>query len=297
MKKRKRNVHYVNNRDFLAAIIEYKKQVKEAEENGTDKPRVPKYIGECFIKIANHLSYKPNFVNYCVDELTLVFTKDGWKPYDQVHVNDAVCSYDYNTQELKWSPVKDLYINQNYDGKVYQLTNDKIDLFATQGHKIPTTDGLIAVEKLKNKHKIIIRGGNNICSYKDLKVEVKNYQGLVWCISTEYGSFLSKRNNKICLTGNSYKDEMISDGIENCIQCVLNFDPEKSQNPFAYFTQIITYAFIRRITKEKKQTDIKEKIIERTGFDQVFSDDRSDHENYSEYNSIKDDIYSKNRYF
>ena len=55
---------------------------------------------------------------------------------------------------------------------------------------------------------------------------------------------------------------MVSDGIENCLQYIHNFDPEKSKNPFAYFTQIIYYAFLRRIQKEKKQTHIKNKIIE-----------------------------------
>ena len=49
-----------------------------------------------------------------------------------------------------------------------------------------------------------------------------------------------------------FKEDMISDGIENCIQYIHNFDPEKSKNPFAYFTQIIYYAFLRRIEKEKK---------------------------------------------
>ena len=54
-------------------------------------------------------------------------------------------------------------------------------------------------------------------------------------------------------SGYMFKDEMISDGIENAVDAVLKFNPEKSQNPFAYFTQIIWYAFIRRIEKEKKQ--------------------------------------------
>lgn len=57
--------------------------------------------------------------------------------------------------------------------------------------------------------------------------------------------------------GYSYRDEMISDGIENCITYLNNFNPERTNNPFAYFTQIITYAFIRRIQKEKKQQYIK----------------------------------------
>lgn len=60
----------------------------------------------------------------------------------------------------------------------------------------------------------------------------------------------------------SYRDEMISDGIENCISYFDNFDPEKSTNPFAYFTQIIYFAFLRRIQKEKKQTYIKHKTTE-----------------------------------
>lgn len=58
-------------------------------------------------------------------------------------------------------------------------------------------------------------------------------------------------------SGYSYKEDMISDGIENCLQYIHNFNPEKSQNPFAYFTQIIWYAFLRRIAKEKKQMYIR----------------------------------------
>ena len=121
--------HYVNNADFLAAIAEYKRQVKEAEDKGLPKPIVSNYIGECILKIANHLSYKPNFINY------------------------------------------------------------------------------------------------------------------------------------------SYRDDMILDGIENCIQYIDNFDPSKSNNPFAYFTQIIYYAFLRRIAKEKKQAYIKGKLIQDMPFE------------------------------
>ena len=155
---RKQSEHYVNNKDFLDAIIEYKKSIAAAEEQGLPKPRITNYLGECFLKIATHLSYKPNFVNYI------------------------------------------------------------------------------------------------------------------------------------------FKDDMISDGIENCIQYIHNFNPEKSTNPFAYFTQIIHYAFLRRIQKEKKQLDIKNKILEKTGYDQVFVNDNTvDGSNYSDYNSIKDAVYSKLR--
>ena len=70
---------------------------------------------------------------------------------------------------------------------------------------------------------------------------------------------LSYRPNFINYT---YREEMVGDGIENCIRYAKNFNPEKSKNPFAYFTQIIYYAFLRRIAKEKKQTTIKEKIVQ-----------------------------------
>lgn len=65
----------------------------------------------------------------------------------------------------------------------------------------------------------------------------------------------------------TFREEMVSDAIENCILYLDNFNPEKSKNPFAYFTQICYYAFIRRISKESKQTEIKKKIIERMGTD------------------------------
>ena len=106
---KKKSEHYVNNKQLLEALIVYRAKVQDAKEKGLDKPRITNYLGECFLKIATHLSYKPNFVNYM------------------------------------------------------------------------------------------------------------------------------------------FRDDMISDGIENCVQYIHNFDPDKSRNPFAYFTQIIHYAFLRRI--------------------------------------------------
>ena len=145
----KKKQHYVNNQEFLAALIKYKDKVAIAEARGLPKPRVDNYIGGCFLKIATHLSYRPNFINYM------------------------------------------------------------------------------------------------------------------------------------------YKDDMVCDGIENCIQYIDNFDPSKSKNPFAYFTQIVYYAFLRRIAKEKRQMDIKEKILEKSGYDEVFS---VDGDGGSEYNQIKSRI-------
>tara|TARA_B100000900_G_scaffold401424_1_gene406093 strand:+ start:149 stop:625 length:477 start_codon:yes stop_codon:yes gene_type:complete len=156
---RKKSEHYVNNKELLEALIVYREKKAIAEEKGLPKPRISNYLGECFLKIATHLSYKPNFVNYM------------------------------------------------------------------------------------------------------------------------------------------FRDDMISDGIENCVQYIHNFDPEKSRNPFAYFTQIIHYAFLRRIQKEKKQLDIKTKIIEKSGYDEVMNvDDNSLAGSSSEYNTIKDNIiYKSNR--
>lgn len=72
------------------------------------------------------------------------------------------------------------------------------------------------------------------------------------------------------------KEDMISDGIENCVSYINNFDPEKSSNPFAYFTQIIYYAFLRRIQKEKKQLYIKHKMLERSMIMNTLADNDED---------------------
>ena len=70
---------------------------------------------------------------------------------------------------------------------------------------------------------------------------------------------LSSKHN---FSGYTYKEEMVSDALENCVVAVHSFNPEKSSNPFAYFTQIIWFAFLRRIEKEKKQTYVKYKSLE-----------------------------------
>ena len=117
-------VHYVDNAVFLEAMIEYKKQYYISKNNDEELPIISEYLGSVFLKIAQRLSFRPNFINY------------------------------------------------------------------------------------------------------------------------------------------AFKDDMISDGIENCLHYIHNFNPEKSTNPFAYFTQIIYYAFIRRIQKEKKQLYIKFKSMQ-----------------------------------
>ena len=91
-----------------------------------------------------------------------------------------------------------------------------------------------------------------------------------------------------------YKEDMVSDGIENCVQYINNFDPNKSKNPFAYFTQIVYFAFLRRIAKEKRQQSIREKIIEKSGFDQIFHTDGD--VDPATLNNIKTRIEMNNRY-
>ena len=115
--------HYINNKEFLKALIDYQADIKSCKKAGKSKPYVTDYIAMCFLQIAQRLSYRPNFINY------------------------------------------------------------------------------------------------------------------------------------------TYKDDMISDGLENCLAYMHNFNSDKSKNPFAYFTQIIYYAFLRRIQKEKKQQYIKYKVF------------------------------------
>lgn len=137
--KRQAN-HYIDNQEFLAALIEHRERVQLAREEGRDTPQISNYLGDCFIKIARHLSYKSNFINY------------------------------------------------------------------------------------------------------------------------------------------SYKDEMISDAIENCLSVVNNFDPAKSKNPFAYFTQITFYAFIRRIQKEKKQLQTKYRYIDQLDINELITQEQDNGE-------------------
>jgi len=64
MNKKQKNIHYVNNKEFHEALVVYKKKIEDAKIKGLNKPKIPNYLGDCFLKIATHLSYRPNFVNY-----------------------------------------------------------------------------------------------------------------------------------------------------------------------------------------------------------------------------------------
>ena len=61
---KKNPLHYVDNEQFLESMIKYKNEIKQAKETDEPPPRIPEYLGECFLKIANRLSFRPNFINY-----------------------------------------------------------------------------------------------------------------------------------------------------------------------------------------------------------------------------------------
>lgn len=108
---------------------------------------------------------------------------------------------------------------------------------------------------------------------------------------------------KPCFMNYSFKEEMIDDGIENCIMYFKDFDPNKTQNPFAYFTQIIYYAFLRRIAKEERDRYTKykyfqETIIHSEGVDNLVDSD-GDHvvskEMYANLNDFMERFEAKER--
>ena len=154
-KPRKRKNNFIDNKEFYAAMKAYISEIELAKERGEPKPRIPRYIGKCFLDIAEHLSTRPNFSNYM------------------------------------------------------------------------------------------------------------------------------------------YRQDMVMDAVENCVVCCNRFDPTKSSNPFSYFTQVCWYAFIRRIGKEKKQIEICDKIISKSGFEEFFVGDQLG--SSSDYNSIKDAVDQKRK--
>lgn len=88
---------------------------------------------------------------------------------------------------------------------------------------------------------------------------VNDYIG--WCF-LQIAENLARRPNFASYT---FRDDMIADAVENCLRSMHNFNPSKSNNPFAYFTQIIYFAFLRRISSEKKQLYTKYKATEQLG--------------------------------
>ena len=101
----------------------------------------------------------------------------------------------------------------------------------------------------------------------------------------------NKLSTKPNFMGYTYRDEMIADAIENCVSAAHSFDPQKSNNPFAYFTQIAWNAFLRRIQKEKKQAYIKHKNFENSGImDELYGQQEGSHAIQVKHNEYSDDI-------
>lgn len=99
---------------------------------------------------------------------------------------------------------------------------------------------------------------------------------------------LSYHRNFIGYT-DDWKKEMVGDGIYNAVKYIKGFDPEKSDNAFAYASQIIWNAFLRRIKAEKKQGVIKQKHIERIGIIDEYSH-RQSHDNRIYQNAYVDNL-------
>lgn len=111
--------------------------------------------------------------------------------------------------------------------------------------------------------------------------QIPNYVGECFLL------ICNKLSTKPNFMNYSYRDEMIADAIENCVVAAHSFDPDKSSNPFAYFTQIAWNAFIRRIAKEKKQAYIKHKNFENSNLlnellEESYSTGQSTHNEYSD---------------
>lgn len=130
---------------------------------------------------------------------------------------------------------------------------------------------LTAVEKIGAKDNHYVNNEKLLSELVEYKYKVKLYESgelpVKPRISEYIGSAILKISERLSsrpnFAGYTYREEMISDGIENAIMYIDNFDPEKSKNPFAYITQIIFFAFLRRIQKEKKQSYVKMKLFER----------------------------------
>lgn len=108
-----------------------------------------------------------------------------------------------------------------------------------KAHYVNNKDFLDAIVVYKNDCEIARQRGKQI-------PVIPKYIGE--CIF-HMASRLARRTN---FSGYSFKEDMIMDGVENCLKYIEKFDPEKSNNPFAYFTQVIWFAFLQRIAKEKK---------------------------------------------
>jgi hypothetical protein len=109
----------------------------------------------------------------------------------------------------------------------------------------------------KNNNKIRVKKGKQHSPNQPMV----NYHGWVWCPETEYGCFLTKRNGKVYLTGNTYVDEMKAQALVQLSQVGLQFDESKSSNPFSYYTTVVSTSFLKILTTEKKSQRIRDDLL------------------------------------
>lgn len=158
--------HYVKPDEFKQQIIKYYKSGVFTNE-----------VADSIYKIANRLAFAPNFINYCVDEQTEALTQRGWLKYNEISKNDVILSYDIKTNNLTWSKIEDIFINEKYDGKMHKLTNQGLDALVTPGHRFVTKErGLIQIENIKGKEHLVLMGNPVVDSveptYSDEFVEL-----------------------------------------------------------------------------------------------------------------------------
>lgn len=237
-----------------------------------DHGRITDKLGMMYMELANRFARKGNYRNYCVDAKTEALTQRGWQSINSLISSDIILSCDPETHELKWSTIKDIYRNDDYDGKMYKLEADNFDAYVTEGHKWLTNNGLKTIDDLDVDDILILDPINEDfkCAAKNIRygnvsVTTEIYNGTVWCPSTEYGTFIARRNDTIYVTGNSYKEDMVDRAIEQLVSAGLSFDESKTDNPFAYFTVCCTTSFTSVLNEEKKNQNLRDNLIEAHG--------------------------------
>lgn len=147
--------NYVDNDTFCSNVIMWNTACKEAEALGKPKPPMPDVIGLQMLKIANGLSKRYNFRNYCVDSQTEALTQRGWLSYSEITTDDMILSMDVDSQTLQWSKIHEVFVNENYDDEMFELKSVGMDALITPQHKFVTDRGLLKVEDIEPNDTII----------------------------------------------------------------------------------------------------------------------------------------------
>ena len=153
----KKVTNYVDNDGFCNAVIAWNEACRVAESNGKAKPPIPDVIGKQILMMAEGLSRRYNFRNYCVDHETEALTQRGWLSVNEINEDDIILSLDPADGKLKWSKIFEIFRNEKYDGLMHSLHGSGINALVTPGHKFLTKDGLKKIESINNEN-IILSG-------------------------------------------------------------------------------------------------------------------------------------------